>query len=91
MATHSTKIGLRVKVESVINRQRDYPIKSGPTTPLIDTNHDSSKSARQESILFSDDTECYLSDEAVSTVEILLNAGLNSSDKSLMLEGRNIF
>lgn len=43
------------------------------------------------SILFSDNTECYLSQEAVSTVEILLNAGLNSSDKSLMLEGGNIF
>lgn len=81
MVTHSSKIDLRVEVGSVINQQRDYPIKSGPTTPSIDTNHDSSNPPGRS----------LASQMAVFTVEILLNASLNSSDKSRMLEGGNIF
>lgn len=81
VVTHSSKIDLRVEVGSVINQQRDYPIKSGPTTPSIDTNHDSSNPPGKS----------LASQMAVFTVEILLNAGLNSSDKSRMLEGGNIF
>lgn len=77
------KIDLTVKVESVISWQKDFPIESDSTTlRSIDFGPEN---------WFTDDTELYLTETAISTVEILSNPELSSFDRILILEEKNMF
>lgn len=82
-ATLSMKIDLTVKVGSVISWQKDFPIESDSTTlRSIDFGPEN---------WFTDDTEHYLTEAAISTVEILSNPELSSFDRILILEEKNMF